>query len=109
VHHERQHAIAQLLSTTGSAHGDYEATALGGAYDEQWPAWYAQYLVEHGLNDLLGRAAPLSVADVSLALREADAAFKADHAAMAPMAWPSYYAERFLTLPDMSVTKTTLV
>ena len=105
MHHHRQNAIAQLLSATGSAHGEYEETALGGAYDEQWPDWYARYLVDHGLNDLHGRATSLSVDEVRQALREADAALKAE---AADADWPAYYAGRFLTLPDMSVTKSAM-
>lgn len=50
--------VQALLARAKTAHGEYEATALGGVYDEQWPVWYAGYLVENGLSDLLGR--PLS-------------------------------------------------
>lgn len=101
---QRLKVIAQLLSETGSAHGDYEMTALGGAYDEQWPDWYSRHLVDQGLNDLLGRDTPFSVDELSQALREADVAFKADRVAMAASSWPRYYAQRFLTLSDISVT-----
>jgi hypothetical protein len=45
--------IANLLSRAGSAHHNFEQTILKGIYDYEWPSWYAGYLLEHGLNDLL--------------------------------------------------------
>ena len=48
-------AVEALLGRTQAAHGAYEATELNGVYDEAWPRWYAEYAVEHGLGDVLGR------------------------------------------------------
>jgi len=45
--------IAQLLAQAGSAHHQFEQTALKGIRDEEWPDWYASHLLTHGLNDLL--------------------------------------------------------
>ena len=33
------------LSRAAAAHGTHEADDLGGAYDDQWPAWYARFMV----------------------------------------------------------------
>lgn len=49
-------AIEELLRRTEAAHGAYEATQLNGIYDQDWPRWYAEYVVGHGIGDLLGRA-----------------------------------------------------
>lgn len=49
-------ALEALLAQTESAHGVFETTALKGVYDEAWPRWYAQYAIDHGIGDLLGRA-----------------------------------------------------
>ena len=46
-------AVADLLRETGTAHGVYETNVLGGAFDEESPTWYASYLLDHGLSDLL--------------------------------------------------------
>jgi hypothetical protein len=47
-------AIAALLGRAEEAHGAYEASELGGAYDQAWPQWYASYAVEHGIGALIG-------------------------------------------------------
>jgi hypothetical protein len=47
--------IRELLNQTGAAHGQYEETVLAGVYDQNWPDWYAQYAVGHGLGELMGR------------------------------------------------------
>ena len=54
---ERTDAIDDLLVRAEQAHGAYEAEELNGVYDQAWPRWYAEYVVEHGLSDLLGREA----------------------------------------------------
>ncbi|GAB4514876.1 MAG: hypothetical protein OHK0046_17580 [Anaerolineae bacterium] len=46
--------LTDLLRRTGAAHGVYETNELNGVYDEDWPAWYAAWALENGLNDLLG-------------------------------------------------------
>jgi catechol 2,3-dioxygenase-like lactoylglutathione lyase family enzyme len=38
------HDLEQALVRAAAAHGEHEARH-GGEYDEQWPAWYAAYLV----------------------------------------------------------------
>ena len=52
-------AIAALLTETETAHGVYETNVLGGVFDEEWPTWYAAYLLDHGLRDLLPGAESL--------------------------------------------------
>jgi len=46
-------AVTALLKETEAAHGAYETNVLGGVFDEEWPAWYATYLLDHGLRDRL--------------------------------------------------------
>jgi len=48
-------AIEALLVEAKEAHSAFEATVLTGAYDQDWPRWYAVYAVEHGMSSLLGR------------------------------------------------------
>jgi hypothetical protein len=45
--------IHDLLAQAKSVHIQYEKEVLGGAYDEEWPRWYAMYLLENGLPELL--------------------------------------------------------
>jgi hypothetical protein len=51
---DRIEAIEALLGEAEKAHGVYEATELNGVYDQEWPRWYAAYVVEHGIGALLG-------------------------------------------------------
>ena len=38
--------LAELLRETSQAHGKHEKEELGGQFDEDWPAWYAGYLLD---------------------------------------------------------------
>ena len=37
--------LTRLLQEAEAAHGAYEKEELGGVRDEQWPAWYAEFIV----------------------------------------------------------------
>ena len=86
---DRNEAIAALLEQAGTAHAVYEEGELGGVYDERWPEWYAAYLVEHGLGELLVR--PISAGELSTLLAQCDAAYKQ---AQPDEKWPAFYARR---------------
>ena len=64
---DRATAIAALLREAELAHAEHEAKDLGGVYDEAWPRWYAEYAVEHGIGDLLGREVSVDALDTFLA------------------------------------------
>ena len=74
----KQREIANLLDKTLAAHGVHEERELNGVYDQDWPAWYAAYLVEHGIGDLLGQAiTPRSLAGL---LKQYDEDYRAQPA-----------------------------
>jgi hypothetical protein len=62
-------AVADLLRETEAAHGAYETNVLGGVFDEEWPAWYAIHLLDHGLGDHLPGAEGLDVRHAGAARR----------------------------------------
>ncbi len=37
--------LAAALKAAGSAHGEYEQTVLKGVFDEQWPMFYAAFVL----------------------------------------------------------------
>ena len=37
--------LAEALAAAASAHHDFEKNALNGLPDEQWPGWYAAYVL----------------------------------------------------------------
>jgi hypothetical protein len=82
---------SRLLAAAGAAHGVYETTELGGVYDQNWPVWYATWLLEHGLGELLMR--PLTVPELADALAACDAAHRRERPAQS---WPDYYAPRLI-------------
>ena len=45
--------ITDLLKRAKTEHGEYETSVLNGVYDQEWDLWYASWLIEHGINDLL--------------------------------------------------------
>ncbi len=46
--------LSQALRRAAAAHGEHEKRA-GGEYDENWPEWYAAYMVA----EAVGRELPL--------------------------------------------------
>lgn len=88
---ERSNAIRALLVEAEQAHGVYEATELNGVYDQEWPRWYARYLVEHGLGEMLGHDVDADELAASLAAGYADF----EHVDPKPTAsWADYLARR---------------
>jgi hypothetical protein len=51
-------ALEALLTSAGEAHSVFERDELGGVYDEDWPAWYARWAVDHGFGAAFGREVP---------------------------------------------------
>ena len=89
--------IAALLRQTGAAHGEYEERVLGGTYDENWPDWYAAHLIDHGLADLIGDRASLTVERLSALLKQLDEDYRREKPAGG---WPAYYARRIAGVQD---------
>jgi hypothetical protein len=48
-----QTALADLLRRTQSAHHEHQVNDLGGKYNEDWPQWYAEFLINNGIADFL--------------------------------------------------------
>jgi hypothetical protein len=85
--------IAALLEAAATAHSVYEAESLGGS-DDQWPAWYAAYLLEQGLRDRLPRTVSGDPNTLANRLMELDVEFqRADPSGD----WCRFYAKRLVT------------
>jgi hypothetical protein len=83
-------AVAALLRETETAHGNYETNVLGGVFDEEWPAWYATYLLDHSLSDYLPGAENLDVANLTTMLARLAADYERGEQT-GP--WPDVYAQ----------------
>ncbi len=88
----RSEAVSALLLETEGAHGLYETAELNGVYDEAWARWYAEYAVDHGLGDLLGRS--VDADEVAAVLTKAYAEFQALEPK--PGTWATYIAGRLI-------------
>jgi hypothetical protein len=86
----QEKAVAALLREAETAHGVYETNDLAGVYDEAWPAWYAAYLLEHGLSDHLPGAEHLDVATLAAMLTRLAADYERGEQANP---WPDVYAQ----------------
>ncbi len=84
-----EQAVAALLRETETAHGAYETRVLGGVFDEEWAPWYAAYLLDHGLGDLLPAAESLDVDDLTAMLARLAADYERGDQTSP---WPDVYA-----------------
>jgi hypothetical protein len=86
-------AVAALLRETQTAHSAYEANDLGGVFDQEWPAWYAAYLLDHGLRDLLPGAESLDIDNLTAMLARLAADYEREEQTSP---WPDVYARRIV-------------
>src|SRR5262245_27447039 len=80
--------IAALLSQAGSVHHQFEQTVLRGVYDQEWPAWYADYVIQHGLRELLPR--PVTVESLAQFLAENYEVYQRENS---KLGWADYTAQ----------------
>jgi hypothetical protein len=88
---QRKQRVRELLEEAGKAHSVFERNELKGVRDEEWPAWYARYCLDHGLPDLIGR----EIGEDHLAnlLQRCDMEYRSGQP---QEEWPGYYAQRIL-------------
>lgn len=83
--------VRALLQAASSAHREFELRELNGVRDEAWPAWYANYLITHGLQNLIGRE--VGAEELAKLLSTCDDLNRANHV---QEPWPDYYAKLIL-------------
>jgi len=83
--------LVDLLIATQWAHHEHQERDLGGRYNYGWPAWYADYLLEHGLPEMLGR--PLEKESLARFLADADREHRAENP---DQDWPVFYAHKMI-------------
>jgi hypothetical protein len=89
---EHRQALEGLLERAEQAHAEYEAAELDGVYDQAWPRWYATFLVEHAVGELIGRPATVDQLERLLADSWADQQAEARQAEP----WSTYTARWLL-------------
>lgn len=83
--------VRQLLEAASSAHREFELSELNGVRDVDWPAWYADYLLAHGLQKVLGRE--IAAEELTNLLTTSDELYRRD---LIQAPWPAYYAQLIL-------------
>lgn len=86
--------ISLLLSQAGQAHHEYEQTVLNGVYDQDWPIWYAEYVLEQGLGKLLNR--PLTPEQLGQFLSQSNEQYQAENS---EQTWAEYAAQKMIESP----------
>jgi hypothetical protein len=85
--------LVDLLQRAGAAHGVYEHEELNDVYDQEWAAWYANWVIEHGLNTLLNTA--YDGAALGKLLRDLNEELKQGNSGEA---WAAFTARRLIEL-----------
>jgi hypothetical protein len=83
--------VRDLLMEAGNAHSVFERTELKGVRDEEWPAWYARYCLDHGLHSIIGRE--IGEDELAGLLQKCDVDYRQEEPREP---WPDYYAERIV-------------
>ena len=91
-----QTPLADLLWRTQSAHHEHQVNDLGGKYNEDWPQWYAEFLIDNGIADFL--ASPPKQAKLAGFLKQSYEAFEAGGS---PGDWASFMAGDLLGHQDL--------
>ncbi len=83
--------LAALLTQAGNAHHTYEQTILKGKYDEDWATWYADYVIQQGLGNVLNQS--VIKEQVSQFLSESYQVYQQENSTQN---WEDYTAEKMV-------------
>lgn len=85
-------SVATLLRETEAAHGAYEMNDLGDR-DQDWPIWYATYLFDNGLADLLPAIGLADVSTLASVLADLEETYRRENPGVP---WTDFYARRLI-------------
>ena len=88
---DRTGAIRALLESAIGAHGRFVEKHLHGAYDKKWAHWYAEYVVKHGMCNVVGH--PLTTEQIEEFLADTYGEFERIDPNLAEP-WATYTARR---------------
>lgn len=81
--------ISSLLTQAGMAHHEYEQNILKGDYDRDWAAWYSDYALANGFNQLLNTS--LTLEQLTQLLVQINSQYEAE---TPTQSWSDYTAEK---------------
>ncbi len=83
--------IRALLIKAENSHGEYEERELNGVYDQNWPVWYANFIVNNGLGKLLEKE--ITATELSRFLADSFEEYKRDNKGQN---WEDYTAREII-------------
>jgi hypothetical protein len=84
--------LETLLRATEAAHGRYEIQDLG-ERDQDWPIWYATYLFDNGITDLLPAIGRADVSTLASVLADLQKRYEREKPGVP---WTEFYARRLI-------------
>jgi hypothetical protein len=85
------HQVESLLIRAEQAHGQSEQTILNGIYDQDWAIWYANYVIDQGIDKVLNRS--FSGERLSQLLSRSYEQYKAEQS---QKTWAAYTAQKLV-------------
>lgn len=90
----RTEAVTTLLEKTVEAHEEFEEKHLHGSYDKKWAHWYAEYVIKHGMCNVIGQS--LTTEQIERFLADSADEFEGIDPAL-PEPWATYTARKITT------------
>lgn len=90
---EKAREIKHMLINTVQHHHQYQEEQLGGEYNLGWADWYAEFLLENGLEEVWGRE--ISAEELAAVLNKLDEEYNSEER---EENWPTYYAARMVEM-----------
>ncbi len=89
--------VTALLQQAIEGHHRFEREQLNGEYDREWPAWYANHLLQNGLGRVLRRE--ISAAELAALLEQSTQEHRAvgGGADAAAVSWAEFTAGRIVS------------
>lgn len=84
---DKVNRLFNLFVKTVWAHHEHQETVLNGVYNVNWAPWYASFLIENGVGDVLGYE--MDEDSLTQFLVEVDKSYRREKP---NQEWPVYYA-----------------
>lgn len=92
---DKAREIKHLMVKTVQNHHKYQESKLKGEYNIRWSDWYANFLLENGLEELWGSG--IGQDELAALLTQLDTDYNSKDR---EMKWPTYYADKMASMAE---------